>query len=190
MLMFALLGMIALATIQWMLTDSCIFCYSKNFNISEALSASAAAIAVLATIYGYYQHKQDEKARMTAEYNEKYRTDEHINQVVEYLISLDPDDKEKPAKEGSHVDSKTINKRELFLRFIEEVQYLVDKDLIDKEEAYDLFGYYANLAVKSDKKFLSDLKDNTSSKSDDEENNWETLYKFVDNYRQYKNNKK
>lgn len=115
---------------------------------------------------------------MTADYNERYRTDEHINEVVEFLIGQQLKDEQK-TQSNSENNAHIINKREMFLRFMEEIQYLIEKGLIDKDEAYDLFGYYANQAVTYGKEFL-----------DDEENNWETLYKFVANYRQYKKNRK
>lgn len=184
MFLFALLGMVFITALQWVLVHYC--CWgmdntkSQELKVSDALSSSAAVVAVLATIYSYYQHKQDEKAKMTAEYNERYRKDEGFNEVVESLIELQQKEEQEKRQVKPEIDAKTINKREMFLRFMEEIQYLIEKELIDEDEAYDLFGYYANQAVKSGKKFLDDLKD------PDEEDNWKTLYKFVDNYRLYK----
>lgn len=140
----------------------------KEFNISAAISASVATTGVILTAFSYYKYKEEQKVKMTYFYNKVYRTDENIQEVLKFLIESD-----SKGTSDSNIDASTINKRELFFRFFEEIQYLIDQDIIDEKEAYDLFGYYAKVAYDLQKKFQPDIQ---------VENNWKTLKKFIKGY--------
>lgn len=116
-------------------------------------------------IYSEYKfHLDKEKSNTLLRLNEAYKADSNMTDVVKDLIE--------------NKNETDTYKREMFLRFFEELQYSIDKKLIDKKEAHDLFSWYAEEAYKKND-FLSDLKhvwDDRECKDP-----WKTFKRFVKN---------
>lgn len=145
---------------------------TSEFNISDAIPASVAMTGVLLTAFSYYKYKEEQRVKMTASYNKEYRTDSRIQEVLRFLIEHSEQEHEP------RIDAETINQREMFLRFFEEIQYLIDQNLIEEKQAYDLFGYYANEAWKMKDAFIPNFGD--------ELDNWEKLNSFIKGYKHSK----
>lgn len=109
-------------------------------NLSDAITAMVGVIGSSVAFYEYKAHDEEEKKQLLLKYNERYSTDENINQVLEFLTSR-----------GQYkVQIPTVNQREMFLRFFEELEIQIQNNMLDADLVYDLFSFYALEAGKPD----------------------------------------
>lgn len=128
---------------------------------SSALLAFLTIIITIIALYiakkEYSLHKKQTKADTLSKYNERYSTDDNIKETVKELMSIADGNKlQTPALEKDR--TPVIFRREMFLRFFEELQNAIDKDALDKEEVCYAFAYYAMVADNCGKDFVPDYE--------------------------------
>ena len=142
-------------------------------SIAGCISASMAcfsfilALLSLTFVYNEYQKKQKyERNEVLMRYNERYEKSEHIQKVVEYYANLEassPSKREIASKtEQNTQEAKTVsvNDREMFLRFYEELYHMIETGYLDKYLVVNYFGYYFKIAWE-DNSFWIGLGDET-----------------------------
>lgn len=95
------------------------------------LSLGVALIAVWYTNKEYKRAVRNKQSEVLAQYNERYSTNEQIRKVVEYMTSNNPE-----------VEKPTVNDKEMFLRFFEELELMVQRRYLELKDVGDLFSYY------------------------------------------------
>ena len=135
---------------------------------SEALSALGtiitaiiAGFALFYSIKEYRNHRLQAKVTVLSKYNERYSSSPEIKNVIKYLIAREEYDKNpkllsNKAKLRESIVNSPVRDREMFMRFFGELQAAINADLIDKEYAKVMFGYYAVAANKLGEKFVPD----------------------------------
>lgn len=112
----------------------------------------ALLISLFALIYAkkeYEYHKKCERTTLLCTYLDRYANTETIRKVICYIldtavldekgniVGMDPD---KPS------DSvPMLREKELFMHFFEEIQLQINNGMIDKNDAFDLMGYYCGI---------------------------------------------
>lgn len=95
------------------------------------LSLGVALIAVWYTNKEYKRAVRNKQSEVLAQYNERYSTNEQIRKVVEYMTSNNPE-----------VEKPTVYDKEMFLRFFEELELMIERGYLDLEDVRNLFSYY------------------------------------------------
>lgn len=122
----------------------------------STLVALVTAIATGITVYityialtyakkEYSLNKKIRESEILAKYNERYSTDPHIDRVIRSF------NKELDLKE-----KVTLNDKEMFLRFFEELQFTIEQEGLSKEVVYEMFSFYALKAAEKGKSFVDD----------------------------------
>ena len=128
--------------------------------ISEIVSGSATFLALLFAAYEYYLHKKNNQYNAYSKLNERYCNSSSIQKVLGAMV-------ESYSKGEFSIDifnqncrdeDVSINDKEMFLRFFEELNYAIKKKSIRKEEACYYFGYYAVVAYLMGENFVSELE--------------------------------
>lgn len=89
------------------------------------------------------RHKQCE---VFAQYNERYENSEYIQKVVKYCTFKTDNPKEVPI----------VHDKEMFLRFFEELDLMIQEDYISKEQVGNYFSYYFMLVWNDETFFWND----------------------------------
>lgn len=97
-------------------------------------------IAIIFSAYEYYGHKKREKLSVFSEYSKRYAEDPNIKCVSVFLI-------EYFENTGTKVAVPTIYQKEMFLRYFEELELLIEKGKMDEDDIADFFVYYAVAAA-------------------------------------------
>lgn len=113
-------------------------CYIGN--LSDVITAMVGVLGSTVAFYEYQMHMEERKRQLLLKYNERYSTDENINKVLEFLI----------LKDECKTQIPTVNQREMFLRFFEELEIQIQNNMLDADLVYDLFSFYALEAGKPD----------------------------------------
>lgn len=134
--------------IDWM--SLLINCLSIVVAIITAIATGITTyIAYKALIYAkkeYELQKKIKESETLATYNQRYSTDQHIDNVIKYL-------------NGSLKNKKlTINDKEMFLRFFEELEYTIENEGLQENIVYDMFAYYAIKVADKGTDFVKDYK--------------------------------
>lgn len=118
-----------------------------------------AIITLCFSVREYYAHKKREKLSVFSEYSKRYVDDPNIKCVVEFLISY---------FENSNVKTAIPNiyQKEMFLRYFEELELMIEKGKIDKDDIADFFVYYAVAAAMCQPFVQGTELDSDSSRSD------------------------
>ena len=130
-------------------------------DIAQIVGGVIAIIALLYASKEYFLHKKTNKYDTYSKMNERYCNDKAIQKVLNCMLNsyegevLDIG----KFKYVSMVKNLSVNDKEMFLRFFEELSYAVEKKSIKKEEACYFFGYYAIVAYLMGNDFVSDLTD-------------------------------
>ena len=162
-----------LILIKALLTEDSLFA-------SHGITNLIATIALCLTICGYCFHKKQERTATLVKYNERYSSDSNIQKVVSYLLWMSDKEKQKEL-EASLIPTK--NQVEMFMRFFEELQTSIDSKLIKKEDAKELFSYYAIQLYE----YIQKNKENEVGKEvfpskEEIETDWKRFKKFVTKY--------
>ena len=123
----------------------------------------------------YNKHMEEERTKLLCDYNHRYSTDKYIEYVIEWMLSI-----AIIGNDGSIIgvnrDIKnippSIHQKEMFLRFFEELYLQIKKDKLDKQEVFNLFGYYALIFDKYEE-FRLDI-------TDYEKNEWSDFRSFIE----------
>lgn len=133
-------------------------------NILEALGTlSTAVIALFALCYTkreYHKQKERTKISVLGKLNERYCNSAPIQRTIRFLMSREQySDKPLESNKKEYNRWKELcsaRDRELFMRFFAELQLSINAELIDKEYAKVMFGYYAVAASNMGKEFVDD----------------------------------
>ncbi len=97
-------------------------------------------IALFFSLVEYHAHKKREKMAVFSEYSKRYVEDHSIKCVVEFLICYFENEK----LEGV---TPSIYQKEMFLRYFEELEFMIEKGKIDEDDIAEFFVYYAVAAA-------------------------------------------
>ena len=160
-LLISIIGIIVIIVLMFCGIHWCYF-----GSISENIAALLACIGLVYSYCEYNEHKNQHKYSVLAEYNKRYMEDPSIKVVVNALIAhMDHHEYQMPS----------INERELFMRFYEELQLQIDSKLISKEESKYFFAYYA-IAFN----LIQDFHKGLDYNEDEEEKSfWENFDQYV-----------
>ena len=154
----AFLVLAVIATLYGMIGANLCYCLFMNYSFTDCMMVMLASLTLMGTINEYQSHRERIKAEVLGQYNERYSRDEHVNNVVDYIIR--------------YMDGKAIfrlpttHDAEMFMRFFEEIQIQIDEDRLDEQKVFDLFAYYAIAFDVND-----DIRNNLGIK-DYEKDNW------------------
>lgn len=146
--------------------QDCLPIATDGISIKELASFLIATIGISLT-WNEYLHKVDrDNALIWEKYNERFLSDETIRRVERYLC----DKMEKGHNTDSSMEINLSNiDKEKYMRFFEEIQYLIDAGVFKEKQIHDLFGYYTGEIDKMGKDFVSDYSDHC----------WDTFRKFA-----------
>lgn len=116
-------------------------------------------IAVGFSVVEYRGHKKREKMTVFSEYSRRYAEDPNIKCVSEFLIAYFENT-------DTNVVQPTIYQKEMFLRFFEELEFLVEKGKLDEDDIAEFFVYYAVAAAMCEP-FVRDTELESESKRHD-----------------------
>lgn len=153
----------------------------KWSNTIEAIAVTVALVisglALLYAVLEYNQHKKIEKTTLLCQYLQRYASDPIIRKVTEYILDTALLD-EKGNKIVGFDESKTskntptLTEKEMFMRFFEEIQLLIEDKLLDGDKAIYLMGYYCDVYHRIDE-YHGDISDYN------DEETWGTFLKFA-----------
>lgn len=116
----------------------------------------------LYAIHQYSNHLEEEKRKVLCEYNQRYSSDKNIEKVVEWMLLIAKTDEKTGEIIGVNDEVKSISpgiyKKELFMRFFEEINLRIEKGDMNADEVYKLFAYYA-MKFDNHPDFRSDIID-------------------------------
>jgi len=105
-------------------------------------------VAILTAWFAWREYKRmikHKQCEVFAKYNERYENSEYIQKVVKYCT----------VKTINREDIPTIHDKEMFLRFFEELEMMVQEEYLTEEKVGNYFAYYF-LVVWNDKSFFWD----------------------------------
>ena len=128
---------------------------------AQIFGGFATVIALIYAIKEYSSHKERAKYETYSKMNERYCSDPAIKKVLECLIIsyYKNDFNIEKFKIISTIYNLSTNDRELFMRFFEELNYAIEKQAIEEEDACYYFGYYAIIAYLMGEDFIQDFNE-------------------------------
>lgn len=96
------------------------------------------------------KYKEDKKCEVLAKYHERYANDEHVQKVVRFYL------------ETGKRYSPSVYDKEMFLRFFEEIELMIQRKYICEEDVKDLFIFYFMTLWEYDD-FCREITDKNSS---------------------------
>ena len=126
---------------------NCVFELGKGICAND-ITALTAVIAFVFSVCQYMKYKKRERVSILAQYNERYTTDPNIADVVKYL-ELKEDEKECTMPD--------LHKLEMYMRFCEELYFLIKASSMERNIAYYMFGHYIVFFDDNKKKWPEDL---------------------------------
>lgn len=120
--------------------------------ILESLTAGLALVAIVFTYKEYKFQQEKKKSEILSQFNDRYSTDGNIAEVVKCLMSPE----ENVARQ---LETLEFFKKEMFMRFFEELHYAIEKEALPKDVVYDYFGYYAIKAYEYQEVFYDEIRD-------------------------------
>lgn len=134
--------MVSFLVLLWCMIYVCTPCieYCKP-NCIDVLTLLVAIISLSIAYYEYRCHKKDKKSEVLSKYSERYSNSEYIQLVVSYCIVKNP---KKP----------TLAQKEMFLRFFEELEEMIELKYLDEKLVDDYFSYYFLLLWERDDSFF------------------------------------
>lgn len=144
-------------------------------NISTILEVAIAFAALLISVYEYHEHMKRQRIQYLLDMGRKYSADQSIVNVVRQLEKIGTNKK-------TQIQSIDLNIHdiEMFMRFIEELQMLIDANVVNKSATLYLFGFYVNTFDMYHAKF--------KELSDYDEDHWGAFMKFAENAKKFKFN--
>lgn len=143
-------------------------CPNNTISFTSYLSVIANVGIFLATIFAtmyavkeYLNKKREHHTKLLAKYNQRYSSDNNITSVVSWMLKVaivDKDGKIVGANPYRCNYSPGVHKKEMFMRFFEELYLHIKDGNIKKEDAFSFFAYYAIIFEKY-KDFRLDITD-------------------------------
>lgn len=131
------------ASVDW---SSRISCFAES---TSALVASLAlAVAICTAWFAWREYKRmvkHKQCEVFAQYNERYENSEYIQKVVRFCTVKTRLKKDKP----------TVHDKEMFLRFFEELDLMIQEKYLTLEHVGNYFAYYF-LVIWNDESFFWD----------------------------------
>lgn len=152
--------------------------------LGDMLSGVAAAIAVFYAIVQYKSYLEDRKTKTLNEFNQRYVSDESIEKVIRWMVANAKYDEngrivgKDPEKNEGEMPS--IYDKEMFMRFFEELNILINKGLLNEKDTLKMFAYYA-LVFDEYPSFREDIRDYDNKKQ------WYDFHQFIFKTGQAKN---
>lgn len=115
--------------------------------VSEILIALAAAIGICMNVKQLKIMQQQLKTEVFIRYCSKYSMSSEVLSVVKYLEQLVGLDHKK---EVSIPDGHDV---EIFMRYFEEIEHLIETKILDEQIVYDMFSYYLFVFEENIKEF-------------------------------------
>lgn len=146
----------------------------------EALSVSLALLISGGALFyakrEYDQNRKREKTSILCQYLQRFANEPYIKKVEDYILEVALLDKNQNIigfdKNKKISSPPSIWDKEMFMHFFEEIQLLIEDDMIDKNLAIDLIGYYVGIYHRIEE-FHADITDYN------EERYWKYYLKFV-----------
>ena len=130
-----------------MLTFCC--CDINLGDVAEIFTCFLAFLAFILSCIEYRNYKKRERINILTQLNMRYTTNEDIRSVVKYLEALE-DKKDESLPE--------IHEIEMFMRFFEEIDCLIQAKSIKENIVYYMFGHYVLLFEKEKDNFPKELE--------------------------------
>lgn len=153
-------------------------------------------VAAVYAIVQYEDYKLAERTKLFCEYNQRYSTDKNIEEVIQWMLKVSIQDENGQIIGASPMRTyynPGIYKKEMFMRFFEELNKRIDNKHISKSDAYDFFSYYALLFdryrefrlditdyKRQDKKEDEKDQNNTNECGQDKTNLWRGFSSFIE----------
>lgn len=138
-------------------------CINPNWgSYAELFMACLAFITLLISACEYCWHKKRERVCVLENYNARYAGDEEIKAVVTYLEALE---------ENKERTEPNVHQLEMYMRFCEELYFLIKSKSMKRNIAYYMFGHYVLIFNTENKKWIEKLGYN--------EKYWTVFRKFV-----------
>ena len=155
----------------------------------------------LYAINEYGNHKREMQTNLLCQYNQRYSADQNIKKVIEWMLKTAHLDKKGEIDKVNLLKSlcsPSINTKEMFMRFFEELQLQIEEKNLNAKDVYELFSYYA---IKFDEfnEYHKDITDYTPIKevykmAEDQRKsvneNWRRFSKFIEEMHEIKRNQK
>lgn len=143
---------------MYLIMDCCLDCITK---IATCISASIACfsfiLALVVARYTYNEYKgtrKFEECEVLMKYNERFEQSLAIRRVVGSLFSNGHEKEEQGKTEVDNQEDKvTTDDKELFLRFYEELNHMIECGYIKKEIVANYFAFYFLVAWQDDELF-------------------------------------
>lgn len=147
-------------------------CPCLKDKLLEVLTFIVALVSAIVAYKQYDDYKKREKYGRLSRLNERYATDTNITRVVQSILHCYNDDR-------NYFDVNQFNntpcanethKREMFLRFFEELSYAIETGSLNEDKVCYFFSYYAIVANLMKDKFFKDYNDKS----------WERFREFAE----------
>ena len=148
--------------------------YDSNMAGAPVILGTTIAVVTLCKgLYEYQGHQKRQRIQYLIDFGKKYTENKDIVEVVEFLEELEDNNTEGQAPD--------IHKVEMYMRFFEELQLLIEKKAINKKDTHYLFGHYTTILKKEWESYWPDLGYN--------ETYWKAFRAFADEAEKIKNKK-
>lgn len=141
-------------------------------NIAECTTAVTTFAGFIVAFKEYNNYQTKVKLATLAEYNKRYSDTSYMATCLEFLTKY---------LNNQKTVLPSINQREMFFRFFEELQIQVEAGRLDKEKVKDLFAYYGVAAFLVEQ-FVDNIIEFDSDKTEIRENSkqtWNKYYQFL-----------
>lgn len=148
-----LLVVISLVYLIFVYLSTCygFFCNAGLFDIQiepkDLIASFGGLLTVLIACLTYSSKRAQDNLQILIKYNERYTQSYELQKAVKYLRRKSDDMNRVGNGLPPRTDVQPINlytnERELYMRFFEELQLLIDDDVLPQDKVHILFGYYA-----------------------------------------------
>ena len=125
---------------------------------NEAISIIMAMVTLCFSCYQYMKHKKRNRVEILCKFNERYQTEESIVNVTKFLEEIEDNELDQSNKKTL----PSIHELEMYMRFYEELYFLIQAGSIKKKMAYYMFGHYVILFDDNKDKLPENLNYNDS----------------------------
>ena len=114
---------------------------SEVTNIITIIGTVIAIFTLWKGIHEYQEHMKRQRIQYLLDMGRKYSEDKSITKVVNCLEKLSTEEEKSKTTTIKNTDLD-IHDIEIFMRFIEELQMLIDAKVVNKPATLYLFGFY------------------------------------------------
>lgn len=134
----------------------------------EWVSLVIAFIALVFTIVEYIKYKKRFRVEILCKFNERYQKDNEIKCVTEFLEKLE---------DGKSDKIPDVHELEMYMRFYEELYFLIKSGAMRMGVAYYMFGHYVMIFDDNKRELPKDLHYDAEY--------WEIFRSMVDELRNF-----